>query len=196
MIQIILGSQSPRRKEILNYFKIPFTQASSNFDEDSIPFCGDPGQFTIKLASSKAQTLESLYSKAAILTADTIVYGNSKIYGKPKSEIEANTILEELQGKWHSIFTGVVLCYNHQKFAQFEETKVLFNPLTPTQIKTYHKAFKWSDKAGGYGIQEGGGILVNRIEGCYYNVMGLPINSLRNLLQKIGIDLWDYIYTQ
>ena len=192
-MRIILGSQSPRRKEILSQFNIPFTQASSNFDEESIPFSGDPGNFACKLAECKEKTLRPAYPKSAILTADTIVYCDNKLYGKPATEKEACRMFAELQGRWHSVFTGVALSYEDQLFSQYEESRVLFNHLSPNQIKAYHRTSNWSDKAGGYGIQAGGGLLIKKIDGCFYNVMGLPVNTVRDLFNKIGIDLWDYL---
>lgn len=193
MIRIILGSQSPRRKEIFSSFNLPFTQASSNFDEDSIPFSGDPARFACELSKGKAYALQPLYPKAIILTADTIVYREGKIFGKPENEEIAFQTLSELEGRWHSVFTGVTLLHEKSEYHQSEETKILFNPLTSSQIKAYHRTTQWSDKAGGYGAQLGGGILIKRIEGCYYNVLGLPINAVRELLQKVGIDLWEYL---
>ena len=193
MIHIVLGSQSPRRKEILGSFNLPFTQASSNFNEDSIPFTGNPANFACELSKGKAYALQPLYPKAAILTADTIVYREGKVYGKPANEENAFHTLSTLEGKWHSVFTGVCLLYEKHEYYQVEETTVLFNPLTPEQIRAYLRTSQWCDKAGSYGAQTGGAILIKRIEGCFYNVLGLPINAVRELLQKIGVDLWNYL---
>jgi septum formation protein len=193
MVHIILGSQSPRRKEILSSFSLAFTQVTSNFDEDSIPFSGNPASFACRLSKGKAYALQPLYPNAVILTADTIVYREGKIYGKPENVDTAFRTLSELEGKWHSVFTGLTLLFEKHEYHQAEETKVLFNPLTSNQIKAYNQTSYWSDKAGGYGIQMGGGIVIKKIEGCFYNVLGLPINAVRELLQKIGIDLWEYL---
>lgn len=192
-MHLILGSQSPRRKEILNYFSLPFEQASPLFDEDSIPFEGYPERFVCRLSDGKALALQYLYPESAILTADTIVYRDGKIYPKPDSPEEAFQALSELAGEWHSVFTGVTLSFKGQLYHQYEETSVLFNPLSQSEIRHYHSKIHWADKAGGYAIQMAGGLIVRRIEGCYYNVMGLPINTVRDLLQKIGIELWDYV---
>lgn len=190
---LILGSQSPRRKEILNYFSLPFEQISSGFDEDSIPFRGDPISYVTELSSGKALALSHLYSKRPILTADTIVWKGGKLYGKPKDTEEAFQSLSELAGSWHSVYTSVSLFHDGKLWNRTEETRVLFNPLTPEQIRHYHKKLHWSDKAGGYAVQMAGGLAIQKIEGCYYNVMGLPINTVRYLLLHLGIDLWDYI---
>lgn len=193
MTRLILGSQSPRRKEILGYFSLPFEQATPLFDEDSIPFHGNPAKHVCELSHGKAQSLHHLFPKAIILTADTIVFQEGKLYGKPRNEKEAFEILSQLAGKWHSVFTGLTLRQDDREFHRFEETRVLFNPLTPEQVRHYQAKLHCTDKAGGYAIQMAGGLIVNRIEGCYYNVMGLPVNSVRHLLLQIGIDLWDYL---
>jgi septum formation protein len=192
-MQIVLGSQSPRRREILSYFDIPFKQVASNFDEDSIPFDGDPMAYANRLARAKAAILLPQFPHDLILTADTIVYRNGKIYGKPRNHQEAFSSLKELVGQWHSVFTGLTLCHNQREYQAIEETRVLFNLLTDHQIETYYKKIPYADKAGGYMIQESGGLIIKRIEGCYYNVLGLPINSLQQLFKPVGIDLWDHL---
>lgn len=192
-MHLILGSTSPRRKEILNYFSLNFEQISPNFDETSIPFQGDPVAYVKELAVGKALSLSHLYPDALILSADTIVYKTGKVYGKPGSLEEAFQSLNELQGNWHSVFSGVATCKNGKLLTDAEETKVLFNTLTETQIRRYLEALHWADKAGGYAIQLAGSLIVQKIEGCYYNVMGLPINAVNKLLKEEGVDLWDYM---
>lgn len=193
LAHLILGSQSPRRKEILNFFSYPFEAVTSNFDEESIPFKGDPGLFVCEIASGKAKALALQFPDDIILTADTTVYHEGKNYGKPVDIEEAFLALSELAGKWHSVFTGVSLIKGDQHWTAFEETRILFNELTPEEIRQYHSKLHWSDKAGGYAIQMAGGLAVKKIDGCYYNVMGLPINTVRKLLVNVGIDLWDYL---
>lgn len=193
MPQLILGSQSPRRKEILGFFSLPFIAVTSNFDEDSVPFSDNPAEYVCEIATGKARALIPLFPNDLILTADTTVYKSGKIYGKPKDPEEAFQALTELAGDWHSVYTGVTLISNNHVWTTAEETKVLFNPMTPEEIRHYHKSLHWSDKAGGYAIQMAGGLAVAKIDGCYYNVMGLPINSIRKLLLNVEIDLWDYL---
>ncbi len=193
-LKLILGSQSSRRKEILSFFSLPFTQIPSRFVEENVPFLGDPALFVTEIAKGKALDLAEQYPEALILTADTTVYMKGKVYGKPTTEEEAFVALSELAGQWHSVFTGLVLIgRNGQLFECSEETRVLFNSLTPQEIRHYHTQLHWADKAGGYAIQMAGGLIVKKIDGCYYNVMGLPINALRTLLLKTGIELWDYL---
>lgn len=192
-MKLLLGSQSPRRLEILQYFNLPFEQVSSDFDEESFPFDGHPVHYVSALAKGKAESLAARYPSAMILTADTIVYREGKIYGKPKDDQEAFSYLKELVGQWHEVYTGLALYTLGNYYQGVEETKVLFNALTDEQITAYHQALPISDKAGGYMIQGAGGLIVNRIDGCYYNVMGLPINTLSSLLKKCGIDLWRHL---
>jgi septum formation protein len=191
--QLILGSQSPRRREIMGYFSLPFEQVSPDFDEESIPFQGDPIAYVNILSKGKAESLLHRFPKAIIVTADTIVYHAGKIYGKPANDQAAFSYLKDLAGNWHSVYTGLTVAYKEQVLQDVAETRVLFNQLTDQQIHTYYQKLPYTDKAGGYMIQQSGGIIVQRIEGCYYNVMGFPINSLHQLLLQIGIDLWDYI---
>lgn len=192
MIKIILGSQSPRRKEIFNYFNLPFEQASPDFNEEAVPFQGDPVSYVLELSKGKALSLHSKYPNAAILTADTAVFCNGKVYNKPAHYDEAFQFLSELTGQWHSVLTGVTLSYGDHLLQQTAETRVLFNPLTPEQIHAYLTHTQWADKAGGYTIQKLGVLLVQRIEGCYYNVIGFPVNAVRDLLLHLGIELWDF----
>jgi septum formation protein len=193
MKPLILGSQSPRRKEILSFFSLPFTTAVSDFDEESIPFHNNPTEYACEIAIGKARSLAAKFPSCLILTADTVVYQNGKIYGKPKDPEHAFAILSELAGKWHSVFTGLALTDGDHLWTAGEETRVLFNPLTPEEIRHYHKKLHWSDKAGGYAVQMAGGLAIKKIDGCYYNVMGLPINTVRQLLLNVNIDLWDYL---
>lgn len=196
MTKIILGSSSPRRAEILNYFSLPFDIAKSDFNEDEIPFRGNPLDYVKDLALAKLHSLHDKFKESIIVTADTTVYREGKIYNKPKSENEAFQAILELQGTYHSVFTGIALYDGRNEtpyFYEVEETKVLFNPLTDEEILKYLSKIGWADKASGYAIQMAGGLIVNRIEGCYYNVMGLPINALRKILKRANIELWDYI---
>lgn len=192
-MQLILGSQSPRRKEILEFFSIPFTQANPLFDENSVPFNGNPEDYVCALSKGKAESLADKFPESIILTADTIVFHEGKVYGKPRDKNEAYQTLAELAGKWHSVFTGVTIQNKNMSFSQAEATHVLFNELTSEQVHRYITQINWADKAGGYAIQMQGGIIVRKIEGCYYNVKGLPINLVENLLKHFGIELWNYL---
>lgn len=193
MRQIILGSQSPRRKEILGYYTLPFECANSDFDESSVPFEGDPAAYVNTLSKSKADALHHRFKESIIITADTIVYKDGKVYEKPEDEKAAFQSLTDLVGTWHSVYTGVTVWHQEQHYHAVEKTEVLFNSLSENDIRRYLEKIHWKDKAGGYSIQTAGGLLVKRIDGCYYNVMGLPINAVRDLLKMVDIDLWNYL---
>jgi septum formation protein len=192
-MRIILGSQSPRRKEIMDFFAIPFIQVPSAFDEESVPFAGDPKAHAMLLSQKKSEVLAKAYPADAILTADSVVSCNGKLYNKPADEAEAFQILSDLCGKWHSVFTGVTVRKGEKVFTGFEETKLLFHNLTPEEIKTFHKHCHFLDKAGGYAIEKSGSLIVSKMDGCYYNVLGLPVSLTRELFLKVGINLWDYL---
>ncbi len=192
-MRIILGSQSPRRREILDFFSLPFVQVSSGFDEESIPFAGDPAQHAMLLSQKKAEALVAKYPDDVILTADSVVYCKGALYNKPADEHEAASFLQAFSGNWQSVITGVTVRQHGEVHTAFEETKLLINPLTAEQIKKFHTHCYFLDKAGGYAIEKSGNLLVSRIEGCYYNVMGLPINTVQKLLLKLRIDLWNYL---
>jgi len=192
-MKIILGSQSPRRREIMDFFSLPFIQVASDFDEDSIPFEGNPAKHAMLLSQKKAETLSIRFPKDVILTADSVVFCKGKLYNKPRDEHEAAAFLTTFSGNWQSITTGVTVRRGPEVYTDFEETKLLFHTLTPDQINKFHTHCYFLDKAGGYAIEKSGNLIVSRMEGCYYNVMGLPINTVQKLLLKAGIDLWDFL---
>jgi septum formation protein len=191
-MELILGSNSPRRREILNFFSVPFRQVSSDFDETRVVFQGDPAAYVKEIARQKAMALQNKFPEDIILTADTTVYRNGRLFEKPETMQEAYAMLRELAGKEHQVFTGVAVAAQKKLYSEAEEARVQFCQLTDPEIHTYAKAFHPLDKAGGYAIQKAGSLIVKRIEGCYYNVMGLPLQTVRHLLLKAGIDLWDY----
>jgi septum formation protein len=193
MLKLILGSQSPRRRDILNFFSIPFEQATPELDETQVLFQGDPVSFVCEVARRKSLCLQDRFPGKPILTADTIVFREGKLYMKPESLEEAFIMLSELAGKKHSVFTAVCTARDSERWVEAQQTAVSFHELTASQIHAYHKQFNPLDKAGSYAIQGGGAIIVKRIEGCYYNIMGLPIDTTRRLLSKVGIELWDYL---
>jgi septum formation protein len=192
-MRLILGSQSPQRREILSFYSLPFEQISPNFAEELVPFEGDPILYAQTIALGKAHSLASRYENSIIITADTVVYKENKIFNKPADEAENFAMLKELNGSWHSVFTAVTVQKGKQHHVATAETRVQFHALNDDELRNYHRAFKGSDKAGGYSIQKGGSVIVKRIEGCFYNVVGLPISIVQLLLKEVGINLWDYL---
>ncbi len=192
-MKLILGSQSPRRQEILSHFKIPYQQVSPHFDESSIPFEGDASHYVALIAKKKGECLVPKHPDIPILTADTIVYKDGKVYPKPRDINEAAQFLRAPCGQWHDVLTAVVITHNGDLFEEVTTTRVLLNNFNEEQIQHYHSSISFADKAGAYAIQGMGYIICNKIEGCYYNVMGLPINSVISLLRNVGIETWNYL---
>ncbi len=190
---LILGSQSPRRKEILQFFSIPFTQAHPSFDENSILFKKNSAAYVQILSEGKGKSLAGFFPKRIILTADTVVSYKDKVLGKPRHEEEAIESLSLLSGKWHKVLTAVTLTKGSKIFTEVEETNVLFNPFSLADIKQYYQRLSCEDKAGAYAIQGAGSVIVKKIEGCFYNVMGLPINAVFRLLRSFEINLLDFL---
>ena len=193
MKKILLGSASSRRAEILRFFSIPFDQVSSPYDESQLSKKLSAKEYAYQAAVNKAKALHEKFPNEIILSADTVVSCKGKIFLKPKSENEAFEMLKVLSGSWHEVYSSVCVHTPTNIFADTELTKILFHSLSDEQIQTYHKNCYFHDKAGGYAIQRGGSIIVKRIEGCYYNIMGLPLNTMRKMLYKAGIDLWEYL---
>ncbi len=193
MNRIILGSQSPRRQEIMRLFSLPFEQTSPPFVEEAVPYHGDPVAYATTLAQGKARSLLPAFPNDIILTADTVVHCKGKIYNKPQDFEEAASFLKDYSGNWQSVFTAVTVRWGELEYSACDETRVLFNPLTLEQITQFLKSISWQDKGGGYTIQGLGSLIIRKIDGCYYNVTGFPINIVRGLLLNVGIDLWDYV---
>ncbi|MCP5504718.1 MAG: septum formation protein Maf [Chlamydiales bacterium] len=190
-MRVILGSQSPRRREILEYFSLPFVIAPSNFDESVMKFNGNVEAFVQVSAQEKGRALLEEFPDDVIITADTVVYFEGKIFLKPKDDVEATQMLKKLSGKTHEVVSGVAVRKGEKMESGVERTRVTFNPIGEREIHAYLKASHGADKAGAYGIQECGALLIKGIEGSFYNVVGLPINLLQEKLKPFGIDLWD-----
>jgi len=176
---IILASKSPRRKHLLEELGIQFIIKDSNFDEDSIS--GKTPIETVELlAQGKANALLSnQLENELVIAADTIVVLNNEIIGKPKDTDDAKKMLQKLSGNKHTVITGVCLQSKNKTDVFSTNTHVFFNELNADEINYYVDTFKPLDKAGAYGIQEWLGIIaVNKIEGSYHNVMGLPTQDL------------------
>lgn len=193
VMRIILGSKSPRRAEILSFFSLPFEIHSPSFDEEAHPFSGNPLTYAAELSQGKALSLAASFKNCLILTADTVVYREGKTFAKPSTVEEHHQMLQELNGHWHSVFTAVTGRCEERSFTRVEETKVLFHALSTDELTSYCQNVFALDKAGGYAIQGKGALIVKKIEGCYYNVMGLPINALLHVLKHFNIDLWNHL---
>ena len=186
---IVLASASPRRQELLRNAEVLFEIRPASVDETPLP--GEPAQkYVLRLAESKARTVAK--PGATVLGADTVVVMDQEILGKPVDQKEAVTMLRRLSGQVHEVMTAVcILC--EKKSQTFVETTVVhFRELSEQEIQTYASSGESLDKAGAYGIQTGASKFVERIEGCYFNVVGLPIAHVYKLLQSF-VPLEDFV---
>lgn len=179
MEKIILASQSPRRRELLHLAEIDFEVIVADTDE-SFPSGLSFEETAIHIAKNKGLAVaENENNKRIILAADTIVVCNEKIIGKPKDREHAIQILAELSGQTHLVITGVFILKEDEEISFADSTSVSFHALTPEQIEYYVDKYKPYDKAGAYAIQEWiGAIGIKKVEGDFYNVMGLPISRV------------------
>lgn len=186
-MDIILASASPRRRQLLEQVGLSFTVQASEVPEEARPGIS-PVELAQSLAADKALAVATLANpQSIVIGADTIVVFSSQIFGKPKTAVEAKTMLTVLSGRRHTVITGVAVVAGGQVFRDFTETFVTFRQLSDGEMDRYVAAGEWMDKAGAYGIQGLGALLVERIEGCYNNVVGLPLNTLARLLLKVGV---------
>ncbi|MEE1012717.1 MAG: Maf family protein [Clostridia bacterium] len=192
MKELILASQSPRRRELLGCLVPDFTVITDDSEETLIP--GEaPAQTVQRLAAEKAEHVSAKTdADALILAADTVVVLDGSILGKPKDEADAFAMLSALSGNTHQVFTGMAVLDTKtgQCVTAFETTKVRFRALSHREIRQYIASGEPMDKAGAYGIQELGALFVEGIDGDYFNVVGLPLCRLGKLLKEsFEIDL-------
>lgn len=177
---IILASQSPRRQELLKLITSDFEIKVSNVDE-TLPDKITPKEAVMYLSKIKAEPFAD--GDDIVIGADTVVALDGKILGKPKNEENAKEMLRFLSGRTHSVFTGVTLASDKKTKTFAVETKVKFFELTNEEIDAYIKTKEPFDKAGAYGIQGYGSLLVEKIDGDYFNVVGLPVSTLARELK-------------
>lgn len=185
-MDIILASASPRRKELLTLLDIPFKIMVSDADETidlSLPPYFTAESLSLKKAAAVAKNVTT---HALIIGADTIVCKDGQILGKPKNETDAFNMLKTLSGDWHSVISGVTVLDNKSAKSEsfYVETKVKFAHLTDKEINDYIKTKEPMDKAGSYGIQGKGSRFIEKIDGDYFNVVGLPVQRLYTVLKK------------
>ena len=191
-MNIILASASLRRAELLKKVTDNFKIMVSNYEESDIPFTGNCGDYVMALARGKAMDICSSVKKpAAIIGCDTVVFLNGTVLGKPKDSIEAFQMLSDLSDNTHEVYTGIAVINTETQeiITEYVCTEVKFSKLTEQQIKKYIETGEPFDKAGAYGIQGGASLFVEGIKGCYYNVVGLPVNKLSFMLREMGVNL-------
>ena len=187
-LKIVLASASERRQELLNRLVENFTIIVSEFDESLVEFQGDLSEYVENIALGKAKdVVDRVKQDAIIIAADTIVTLENDILGKPKDKDDAFRMLKMLSGRVHKVYSGLVLINtsNGRVIKTSLATEVKFSSLTDEEIIKYINSGEPLDKAGAYGIQGKGGIFVEEIRGCYYNVVGLPLNKLKYMLNEI-----------
>ena len=188
MNDIILASASPRRQQLLKQMGVKFKVIPSTMDE-VMDNTLEPYQVAISLASQKSNDVASqIKNDCIVIGADTIVVKDNKLLGKPKDEKHAFDMLKYLNDGWHEVITGLCLYRTSDKkvICDYETTRVKMAKKSDEFIKSYIKTKEPLDKAGAYGIQGYGSLLVEKIDGCYFNVMGLPIYKLSCILDELG----------
>jgi len=186
-MMIVLASASPRRKQLMTKLGYEFFTDVSNDDEEIINY-RNGFDYVRQAALKKGQTIAKKYQDNIIISADTIVLSQGKILGKPKNINEAREMILSLNNQYHHVITGVVVIYKNKINVFTEKTKVYVDHITKEEIEEYINTNEPYDKAGGYGIQGDFSKYIKKIKGDYYNVMGLPLNKLYQVLKKIKND--------
>ena len=187
-MDIVLASQSPRRRELLERLGLPFRTLVPDIDERMdrpLP----PAELVAVISAEKARAAQALAGpEAIVIAADTVVALDGAVLGKPAGGADAARMLSALAGRTHHVYTGLTVLRGERVRTVSEETAVTFRPLTEREIAAYVRTGEPLDKAGAYGIQGYGALLVEGIQGDYYNVMGLPVCRLGLLLGELGVD--------
>jgi septum formation protein len=196
MQKIVLASKSPRRKELLTQIGLDFIVDVSEIDEDKFKNLA-PQSLVKKLSRVKAEKVAKRHKNAIIIAADTLVVLGKELIGKPKDEKDAVRILKKLSGKTHTVITGFTILDSKTKrqITEIVKSKLKFKELSNQEIKDYVTTKEPMDKAGGYGIQGKASVFIERINGDFSNIVGLPIFSLCKALKKFGINItanWQY----
>lgn len=187
MESIILASQSPRRKQLLEWAEVPF-EVKVKHAEETFPVDMLITDVPVHIARNKALAVKETLSSSdkIILAADTVVVLDHTIIGKPKDRADAINILTRLSGRQHEVITGVIIFYGDKELAFADTTTVVFHSLSQAQIEFYVDKYKPYDKAGAYAIQEWIGVVgIKYVSGDFYNVMGLPVSRVVQALQQI-----------
>ena len=188
-MNLILASQSPRRRELLGLFHRPFTVQAADIDEtmdeDKSPF-----DEVARVSREKAAAI-SAPEDAVVIAADTIVVCCGRVLGKPRSEAQARDMLHLLSGRDHQVMTGVTVRRGSRSISTTEVTDIHFRPLSDGEIDAYIATGEPMDKAGAYGIQGGAALFAEKMVGDYYNVMGLPVCKLWKMLRQLEPDFME-----
>lgn len=184
-MELILASQSPRRREIMKYMGLPYHTEICT-EPESIPYGLDSAHTVMHLAKQKAAFALRLHPDACVIGADTIVELDGEIIGKPKTAVDAIQTLKRMQERTHVVYTGLAVLKDGYEDIRFDKTLVRFRPMSDAEIRWYVSTGEPMDKAGSYGVQGLGSVFVDSIEGNYFNVVGLPAPMLYAMLLKAG----------
>ena len=184
-MRLILASSSPRRRELMTQAGFTFDVLASNIDETRHPN-ESPTDYVRRLALEKASAIAALHPNATVLGADTTVVFEGEVMNKPTSLADAERMLQTLSNKTHRVHTGLAVVTAASTRTHVETTHVIFREITPTELTTYLASGDALDKAGAYGIQGYAARWIPRIEGDYFNVVGLPLSAVVNLLKTVG----------
>ena len=188
-MRLILASASPRRRELLGLLHIPFTVRAADIDETMDP--GKPPFDEVARVSRLKALAVSREAEDVVVAADTIVVCQGRILGKPHSAEEAEGMLRLLSGRDHQVMTGCTVLYGDKSETFTEVTHLHFRELSETEIKRYVQSGEPMDKAGAYGIQGGAALFCEKLEGDYYNVMGLPVCRLQKALRRVAPEMME-----
>jgi len=188
--RIVLASASPRRRELLEQVGLEFSIDPGEVDE-RVPAGEEPGHLVLRLALDKATSVARRHPGAVVIGADTVVVLDGTVLGKPSDVDHARAMLRLLAGAAHRVLTGVAVvdAFSGRRRSEYEETLVWMRPYTEQEIERYLATGEPMGKAGAYAIQGRGALLVRRIEGCYANVVGMPLVLLASLLENFGVSI-------
>lgn len=187
VLPLILASGSPRRRELLDLIGLTYTVETPDVDES---FSGRPSETVMEISRRKAAAVAARHSDSIIIAADTLVFADGAL-GKPHTPERAKEMLRSLAGNWHHVYTGITVINTRsgRVLRNVDKTRVHLVPMTEQEIDAYVATGEPLDKAGAYGIQGMGGMFVDRIDGSYSNVVGLPMSMLRIMLAQVsGVD--------
>ncbi|MEP7086080.1 MAG: Maf family protein [Gemmatimonadota bacterium] len=184
--RVILASSSPRRRELLDLVGIAHEVIPADIDE-TYRDGEEAAPHALRLAREKGATIAALHPEAVVISADTIVVVDGLVLGKPRDEADAARMLSMLAGRTHVVLTAVAVSYGGKMHADVESVRVTFRSLDKERIGAYVATGEPMDKAGSYGIQGFGATLIERVDGDYFAVMGLPLARMVDLLQEIGV---------
>ena len=184
VLPLILASGSPRRRELLDLMGLTYTVETPDVDES---FSGRPSETVMEISRRKVAAVAARHSDSIIIAADTLVFADGAL-GKPHTPERAKEMLRSLAGNWHHVYTGITVINTRSGriLRNVDKTRVHLVPMTEQEIDAYVATGEPLDKAGAYGIQGMGGMFVDRIDGSYSNVVGLPMSMLRIMLAQVG----------